>query len=124
MMRRLLVMIAMLLPMTSSAGEPPPLENNPFSRPPAPVIREEIRADVGTADTPLIVIATMVSANTTLANVEGIVMRPGQEIDGYLLKRVYEDRAVFERNGDELTVYVKPELEEDDEQAPQNPRRR
>ena len=124
MMQRIAVTLAFLLPTAALCGEPPPLENNPFSRPPAPVIREEMRADANPTSTPLIVIATMVSTDSAFANVEGQVMRPGQEINGYLLKRVYEDRAIFERNGDELTVFVKPELEEDDEQTTRNKRRR
>lgn len=124
MMRLLPIMLAVLLPAATLGAEPPPLQNNPFSRPPAPVIREEVRSDVETRSTPLIVIATMVSTWGAFANVEGKVLRPGQEINGYLLKRVHEDRAVFERNGDELTVYVKPKLDENDEQATQNPRRR
>ncbi len=66
----------------------------------------------------------MVSSTSALANIEGQVLRPGQEINGYLLKRVYENRAVFERDGNELTVYVKPELEENDVRTRTNPRRR
>lgn len=124
MMRLLLIMCAVLLPITALGGEPPLLRNNPFSRPPAPVIRQEVQSEIDARITPLVVIATMVSTNSAFANVEGKVMRPGQEINGYLLKRVYEDRAIFERNGDELTVYVKPELEEDDEQTTRNQRRR
>ena len=92
--------------------------------PPAPVISEAMRPEGDTSTTPLIVIATIVSSTGAYANIEGQVMRPGQEINGYLLKRVYEDRAVFERDGNELTVYVKPEREEDDVRTRTNPRRR
>ena len=66
----------------------------------------------------------MVSSTGAFANIDGQVMRPGQEINGYLLKRVFENRAVFERDGNELTVYVKPELEENDAQPTPNSRRR
>jgi hypothetical protein len=124
MMKPLPIMLAVFLPTAVLGAEPPPLQNNPFSRPPAPVIREEVRPEGDARDTPLIVIATVVSNKAAFANIEGKVLRPGQEINGYLLKRVYEDRAVFERNGDELTVYVKPELDENDEEATQNKRRR
>ena len=117
-------MLTVLLPAAVLAAGPPPLQNNPFSRPPAPVIREEVRPEGDAKNTPLIVIATVVSNKAAFANIEGKVLRPGQEINGYLLKRVYEDRAIFERDGDELTVYVKPELDENDDQATPNPRRR
>ena len=123
-MKRLVLITALLLGAIGAAAEPPPLMNNPFSRPPAPLIRETARPDDEASTTPLVVIATMVSSTATLANIEGQVMRPGEEINGYLLKRVYEDRAVFERNGNELTVYVKPELEENNVQPTPNPRRR
>ena len=114
----------LLLVASVAVAGPPPLENNPFSRPPAPLIREESRSEGDAISTPLIVIATMVSSTTALANIEGRVMRPGDEINGYLLKRVYEDRAVFERDGNDLTVYVKPELEQDDVRTTPNRRRR
>ncbi len=123
-MKHLALTIVLLLGTSNAVAEPPPLKNNPFSRPPAPLIRETIRPEGDTSTTPLIVIATMVSSTAAFANIEGQVMRPGQEINGYVLKRVYEDRAVFERDGNELTVYVKPELEENDVRTRPNPERR
>jgi len=124
MMKRIVLVLALVLCANVVVAEPPPLRNNPFSRPPAPMVREDVRNDGDATNTPLIVIATMVSSTSAIANIEGQVMRPGQEINGYLLKRVYEDRAVFERDGNELTVYVKPELDEDDVRATPNRRRR
>ncbi|MDJ0747869.1 MAG: hypothetical protein QNJ11_00230 [Woeseiaceae bacterium] len=124
MMRRIASTLVLLSCAHPVVAEPPPLTNNPFSRPPAPLINEAIRHEGDTATTPLVVIATMVSSTSALANIEGQVLRPGQEINGYLLKRVYENRAVFERDGNELTVYVKPELEENDVRTRTNPRRR
>ena len=123
-MRRLLLAIAFVLGADVVVAEPPPLRNNPFSRPPAPLIREVIRPDSDTGTTPFVVIATMVSSTGAFANIDGQVMRPGQEINGYLLKRVFENCAVFERDGNELTVYVKPELEENDAQPTPNSGRR
>ena len=124
MMRCLIPTIGLLLCTNVAIAEPPPLTKNPFSRPPAPLISEAVRPEGNTSNTPLIVIATMVSSTAALANIEGQVMRPGEEINGYLLRRVYEDRVVFERDGNEVTVYVKPELEEDDVRTTPNPRRR
>ena len=124
MMNRFLLVLALVCCANVVVAEPPPLRNNPFSRPPAPLVRDEARADSDVISTPLIVIATMVSQTSAFANIEGQVMHPGQEINGYLLRRVYEDRAVFERDGNELTVYVKPELEGNDVRATPNSRRR
>lgn len=125
-MKRAVPTLALLVCAQAVAAEPPPLSSNPFSRPPAPPVRDAFRHghdhDSGTA--PLKVIATMVSSTASYANIDGQVMRPGQEINGHLLKRVHEDRVVFERDGNELTVYVKPELEENDVRATPNPRRR
>ena len=124
MMRRIVSILVLLFCAHPVVAEPPPLSNNPFSRPPAPLINEAVRPEGDTATAPLIVIATMVSSTGAFANIEGQVLRPGQEINGYLLKQVYEDRAVFERDGNELTVYVKPELEETDVRTRPNRRRR
>lgn len=124
-MNRILTTLAGLtFCMLAAASEPPPLKNNPFSRPPAPVVVQAVSFSEEQPDAPLQLFATMVSSSGTYANVEGQVIRPGQELRGYLLKRVFEDRAVFELKGDELTVYVKPELEEDYEQPMPNRRHR
>ena len=88
------------------------------------MVREETRTNLETRNAQLVLIATMVSTMGSFANVEGIVMRPGHEVRGYVLKRVFEDRAVFERDGNELTVYVKPELEENNERSLPEIRRR
>ncbi len=121
-MRRTAIAVGLLVCTQAAVADPPPLRNNPFSRPPAPVVREAVRFDSDTTNAPLVVIATMVSSSVALANIEGQVTRPGEEIRGYLLKHVYEDRVVFERDGNELTIYVKPEYREDDVQR--TPRQR
>ena len=56
--------------------------------------------------------ATMVAANDRLANVAGRILRPGDEVQGFTLVRVYEDRAVFSRQGHRQTIYVKPHMAE------------
>jgi len=98
------------------ATEPPQLAHNPFSRPPSEVtVRERppLKPD-GTAQE-LDLRATMVASNSKLANVAGRTVRPGDEVQGYTLLKVYEDRAIFLRAGQRLTIYVKPDSEEDDE---------
>ena len=100
------------------ADEPPALDHNPFSRPPSERLAVA-RGPSATVDDVIIEIdlrATMASGSSALANVDGRVIRPGDEIDGYLLLEVLEDRAIFQRGDKRLTVYVKPDLVEDDEQ--------
>ena len=93
-----------------------PLLNNPFVRPPSEVT---LRSNSSFAEDGSIRIielqATMVIANTGLANVGGRIFRPGDDVDGYTLLQVYEDRAIFSRDGKRLTIFVKPQLEEDDD---------
>lgn len=98
------------------ASEPRPLAHNPFSRPPSslPVEnRQQVLAD-GSIQA-LDLRATMVTATAGLANVSGRILRPGDEEQGYVLLKVFEDRAIFIREGQQLTVYVKPLLIDDDE---------
>ena len=108
---------AALLTGLAMAAEPPPLRHNPFSRPPSVVLRAEAAPEFGD-DIPLSVLelkATMVSSGDRLANVGGRILRPGDEFQGYRLLQVYENRAVFARDDDRLTLFVKPNLEVRDE---------
>lgn len=121
MSRRLSIDLAataamMVLTAIAFASEPPQIRNNPFARPPSQVAadaREMVLADGSSRELDLRV--TMVGSRGGLANVAGRVMRPGDEINGYILVKVLEDRAVFERDGRRLTLRVKPDPESDDE---------
>jgi len=100
----------------ADAAEPPTLAHNPFSRPPSEVsveFREQAIVNGSTQELDLR--ATMVMPNSKLANVAGRTLRPGDEIQGYTLLQVFEDRAIFAREGKRLTVFVKPDPEDDDE---------
>jgi hypothetical protein len=105
------------LPAASANDEPPALAHNPFSRPAA----EANNIDRGVADTgvrsgsTLILRATMVGPAEHLANVAGRILKPGDEIHGYLLVSIHEEHAVFKKDGKLTTVYVKPQLVEDDD---------
>ena len=98
------------------ATEPPPLEHNPFSRPPSqiPMGVDRVETMLRPA-TELVVTATMVSSGERLAHIDGRVLREGEEIYGYRLLEIHEDKAIFERNGETETVFVKPERDENDE---------
>lgn len=116
------VMISMML-MTASPGllraadEPPALSHNPFSRPPSEVLdddRRVVERDDGSG--PMLVLqATMIGHTNRLANVAGRILKPGDEISGYKLIAVFEEFAIFERDGKSITVYVKPNPAEEDE---------
>lgn len=111
-----IALLAIAWPQTSSAQEgPPELRSNPFSRPPSNVFiddRVSPRAEEPESD-PLTLQATMIGTVSKLANVDGRIMKPGDEIQGHVLVAIHERYAVFRRNGKNTTVYVKPELAED-----------
>ena len=114
--KALLTAAAAAWPIALLADDAPPLRHNPFARPPSEVIVERSNlGDVRPAEE-IVLTATMVSSAERLAHVSGRVLRPGDQIGGRILLRVHEDRAVFLKNGEEATVYVKPELVESDEQ--------
>ncbi len=119
------ILIIVALPAAGVVADgAPTLEHNPFARPPSKT-PESVRGEVfGVPAGTIVLTATMVSSGRRLAHVNGVVMRPGDELDGNKLLRVFEDRAVFLKDGEESTVFVKPELNEDDEQQRQSPRRR
>ena len=111
-------LVAFLATPGAIADEPPALAHNPFARPPSERLAVARGPTAATDDvvTEIDLRATMASDSSALANVNGRVIRPGDEVDGYLLLEVLEDRAVFQRGDKRLTVYVKPDLVEDDDQ--------
>lgn len=101
----------------AAADEPPALAHNPFSRPPSEAIRNDqtlVESDDGSGPT-LALQATMVGHNSRLANVAGRILKRGDEIQGYLLVAIFEKYAVFRKGGRSITVYVKPDMAENDE---------
>ena len=102
----------LILSSAASASEPPPLEHNPFSRPPTEIRVRDSQSDVQRPSDELILTATMVSSAERLAHIDGRVIREGQEIYGFKLLRIHEDRAIFERNGNTETVFVRPNRDE------------
>lgn len=113
----LLLVIQFSFPGLAIAKDAPRLANNPFARPPSTVIRTEIGSIISTetGEETVELNATLVGSKSGLANVAGRIIRPGEEVDGFRLVEVYEDRAVFVRHGRRITVYVKPDLVDEDE---------
>lgn len=108
---------AMILANTVDASSERTLKHNPFSRPPSertiPDI-DRVAWSEGVVQA-LDLRATLVGTRDRLANVGGRILRPGDEVQGYTLVRVYEDRAVFSRQGNHEVIYVKPDPVESDE---------
>lgn len=115
-MKIVVLIAAMVSTKASGAAEPLELRHDPFARPPSvvTVADREARRPQDSSLEP-VVLATLVAPRNKLANVDGRILRPGDEIYGYTLVRVFENRAVFERQGNPITVYVKPQLEEGNE---------
>ena len=112
-----IVAVVFLFSSGAGATEPPALRSNPFARPPSVTPAPTLSAArIDSGDSGLELRATMVGTRGKLANVAGKTLRPGDEYLGYTLVQVFEDRAVFLREGRRLTVYVKPDLEETDEE--------
>jgi hypothetical protein len=105
------------LPAASANDEPPALAHNPFSRPSA----EANNIDRGVVDiaarsgSTLTLTATMIGPVVQLANVAGRILKPGDEVHGYLLVSIHEGHAVFKKDGKLTTLYVKPQPVEDDD---------
>lgn len=111
-----LIVTLLLCAAAASASEPPALSHNPFSRPPSqPTAGFRDTAATANSSRDLELRATMVTTNSKLANVAGRTLRPGDEVQGYTLLQVFEDRAIFVRDRNRITVYVKPDPEDDDE---------
>ena len=112
----LAIALTLLIDGNTSASDPQDLAHNPFARPPSEAtmeIRNPVQVDGTVA--PLDLRATMVGTTDKLANVGGRTLRPGDEVQGYVLIQVYEDKAIFSRDSNRLTVYVKPHLVEEDD---------
>ncbi len=114
--RIMLGLVTALLIYGNCDAEPLDLRHNPFARPPS-AVTEPNRGERTPLDSSIepVVLATMVGSQNTLANVDGRILRPGDQIYGYTLVRVFENRAIFNRQGKRITVYVKPQLDEGDE---------
>jgi len=101
---------------SGQASENQRLRHNPFTRPDsvvAPAVESPAREADRAEDLELR--ATMVTSSSGLANVAGQVLRPGDEIDGYRLLKVFENRAIFVHNGTRKTVFVKHNAADENE---------
>lgn len=113
MIRTTALLIALFASVPALADDA--LKHNPFSRPPSTIPEGSVVTAGDDGEMSVIDLrATMVASNRGLANVGGRIIRPGETIDELTLYKVYEDRAVFLREGKRLVVFVKPDLVKDD----------
>ncbi len=115
------VLLMSLAASIAFGDDAPDLQHNPFSRPPSKIVAEVEVAGKPRVAGEIVLTATMVTAGKGMAHVNGQVLRPGDEIYGRRLLRVYEDRVVFLDNGKEATIYVRSSQDEVDEEK--SPRR-
>ncbi len=103
-----------------AADEPRGLKNNPFHRPDIDETPRIVQVDEDASESSLPELdlrITLIAGRERLARVGDALLRPGDDVDGYTLVRVYENYAVFERRGREVTVHVKPGLLTEDERG-------
>ncbi len=110
MTAQLRVALALLLGATAAGAEEQPvvLEHDPFARPAA-------LADAGSgggARAPAASVgstqlrATVVDGSESMANVGGVIVKMGEELNGYRLIEVGERQAVFEREGTRRVLHM------------------
>jgi hypothetical protein len=90
------------------------LTKNPFTRPgytadrPLPTNAEPPVVEF----VPLQLKATLIAGKQALANINGEILAPGDQIQGHRLIRVREREVVLSKNGERLTLSVDDDKEE------------
>lgn len=115
MMRSIAVIMLLCMGplMTAFSAEPPDLRRNPFVSP----LNQDADGSSGADATPasgeeLKLKGVLTSGDVPLVNFGGRIMAPGDEIGGYLLLSVGEGQAVFDRNGQSITMSLYSEQED------------
>ena len=86
----------------------PPLNHNPFSRPPYMVALSTAPATVNSATAPVLLElrATIVTEGVAMANIDGEILAVGQSYAGYRLVRVEEGRAFLRKDGERIVLDI------------------
>jgi hypothetical protein len=90
------------------------LQHDPFARPALsglqqarqPEPRGNVEVTVAAPSPRLKLLAVMAAGPDSIANVDGVMVRIGDEINGYRLVEVYESNAVFEKNKTRYSVSI------------------
>ena len=114
-MKTLLLIVIMAAGSAFAQDAPPVLRNNPFSRPPSDVIVDDrVSAATEEVDTSTIELqATMIGGTNKLANVGGRILQTNDVVHGWRVAEIHEQYVVFEREGNAMTVFVKPLVADD-----------
>lgn len=117
-MRTRLVLGIALLAAAGGAAAQGALRHDPFRAPPPPAPVPVAAAEPSAPPPPAPVAvwratlrAVLVDGERSLANVDGILVRLGREVDGFRLVEVSEGRAVFVRDGRRFTLSMHGEGE-------------
>ena len=98
------------------AADPLP-EKNPFNKPAFMANLEEASVQLASSDIPsseLKLGATLVGGGRGLATIDGVVLAPGDEYQGYRLVAVQEGGGVLERGGERMVLQLVEEQQDDD----------
>ncbi len=83
------------------------LSRDPFARPDIlsqPATSKVDKKSTVTEARKLRLKATMIAGKWSIANLEGHLLSPGDEIQGYKLLEVHEDKAILLKNGIKVTI--------------------
>lgn len=114
-------MVAMIVFSPSFAGEA--LQHDPFARPLLPTSLSTNATPVNAsvvADTPWnpILIAVMVAGKHSIVNINGVILKVGEVLDGHRLVEVKDRKAVFSKKGERVVVDMEaPYLRENNERG-------
>ena len=107
------VLCLLVLPLAAHA-QAPTLKHDPFVRPVLGGFRPAEGAPVARARTPALppedpkrilnLHAVMVAGPASIANVNGVMVRVGESVQGYRLLEVHDRAAVFEKNNLRVTL--------------------
>ena len=105
------ILITLLLSLSHAAERTIKLTKNPFNRPPIFNTSKNTLSYTSSngPGAELDVRATMSAGEKSLVNIGGNIIRVGEEIRGYRLLSVEEDKILFLKNNSIVTVIIKPE---------------
>lgn len=111
---RHLLLSALLIAALASPGRAEPesarykLSRDPFNfstiKPPEKIVEPSVPIPQAI---PFTLRATLVAKQRSLADLDGKILAEGDELDGYRLKNIGEDEVVLEKDGKQVTVYLK-----------------
>lgn len=106
--QRLAIVSIMCITTVSYAGESEQvLKTNPFARPADSQKRfDALDGTEQLSSVPLVLRGTVVAGQQSLANISGVVVSLGEEINGYKLVAIQQREAILLKNGDRRVLSV------------------